>query len=147
MTSIDFHFNTPDRITHACRLSRKILKAGQAHPETPLVVFCSERERLDAFDDALWSLWPDEFIPHAHADLPEANEAPIVLLHEEVRLPSHTLLLNLDDAPPPFFARFVRLFEVVSMDDDDRAKARQRFTFYRDRGYPIQRFDLSKTPT
>jgi DNA polymerase-3 subunit chi len=147
MTSIDFHFNTPDRISYACRLSRKILKAGQAHPETPLVVFCSERERLDAFDDALWSLWPDEFIPHAHVDLPEAHEAPIILLHEEVRLPSHTLLLNLDDAPPPFFARFVRLFEVVSTDEEDRARARQRFTFYRDRGYPIQRFDLSKTPT
>jgi DNA polymerase-3 subunit chi len=147
MTSIDFHFNTPDRIAYACRLSRKILKAGQAHPETPLAVFCSNRERLDAFDDALWSLWPDEFIPHAHIALPEAQEAPIVLLDADVRLPSHALLLNLDDAPPPFFSRFSRLFEIVSTDEDDRARARERFTFYRDRGYPIQRFDLSKIST
>jgi DNA polymerase-3 subunit chi len=145
MTSIDFHFNTPDRLEYACRLSRKILNAGQAQVETPLVVFCSDRQRLDAFDDMLWSLWPEEFIPHAHISLPEASESPIVLIHEDVKLASHTLLLNLDDAPPAFFARFVRLFEIVSLEDGDRARARERFAFYRDRGYAINRFDLAKT--
>lgn len=144
MTSIDFHFNTPHRLEYACRLSRKILNAGQAHPEAPLVVFCSDRERLDAFDDMLWSLWPEEFLPHAHVELPEASESPIVLTHQDVKLASHTLLLNLDDEPPPFFARFVRLFEVVSSEDADRNKARARFAFYRDRGYLIHHYDLSK---
>lgn len=144
MTSIDFHFNTPNRLEYACRLSRKILSAGQAQVETPLVVFCSVRERLDSFDDMLWSLWPEEFIPHAHISAPEASESPIVLIDEDVKLASHTLLLNLDDAPPPFFARFVRLFEIVSTDDADRSRARERFAFYRDRGYAINNFDLSK---
>jgi DNA polymerase-3 subunit chi len=55
MTSIDFHFNTPNRLEYACRLTRKILNAGQAKVESPLVVFCSERSRLDHFDDLLWS--------------------------------------------------------------------------------------------
>ncbi len=144
MTSIDFHFNTPHRLEYACRLSRKILNAGQALPEAPLVVYCSDRKRLDEYDDLLWSLWPEEFLPHAHVELPEASESPIVLIHEDVKLASHTLLLNLDDEPPSFFARFVRLFEVVSTDDDDRQKARARFSFYRDRGYAINNYDLSK---
>ena len=144
MTSIDFHFNTPHRLEYACRLSRKILNAGQALPEAPLVVYCSDRKRLDEYDDLLWSLWPEEFLPHAHVELPEASESPIVLIHEDLKLASHTLLLNLDDEPPSFFARFVRLFEVVSTDDDDRQKARARFSFYRDRGYAINNYDLSK---
>ncbi len=144
MTSIDFHFNTPHRLEYACRLSRKILNAGQALPEAPLVVYCSDRKRLDEYDDLLWSLWPEEFLPHAHVELPEASESPIVLIHEDVKLASHTLLLNLDDEPPSFFARFVRLFEVVSTDDDDRQKARARFSFYRDRGYAINNYDLSR---
>lgn len=144
MTSIDFHFNTPNRLEYACRLARKILNAGQAQTETPLVVFCADRLRLDEFDDLLWSLWPEEFIPHAHVSLPEAQDSPILLADSDIKLASHTLLLNLDDAPPPFFARFVRLFEVVSTEDADRAKARERFGFYRDRGYAINNFDLSK---
>jgi DNA polymerase-3 subunit chi len=144
MTSIDFHFNTPHRLEYACRLSRKILNAGQALPEAPLVVYCSDRKRLDEYDDLLWSLWPEEFLPHAHSELPEASESPIVLIHEDVKLASHTLLLNLDDEPPSFFARFVRLFEVVSTDDHDRQKARARFSFYRDRGYAINNYDLSR---
>lgn len=144
MTSIDFHFNTPNRLEYACRLSRKILNAGQALPEAPLVVYCTDRHRLNEFDDLLWSLWPEEFLPHAHIELPEASESPIVLIHEDVKLTSHTLLLNLDDEPPSFFARFVRLFEVVSTEDNDRQQARARFSFYRDRGYAINNYDLSK---
>ncbi|CAM8626705.1 MAG: hypothetical protein RLZZ140_327 [Pseudomonadota bacterium] len=144
MTSIDFHFNTPNRLEYACRLARKILNAGQAQPETPLAVFCSHRPRLDEFDDLLWSLWPEEFIPHAHIELPEATESPIVLMHDEYKLTSHTLLLNLDDQPPAFFSRFLRLLEVVSTEEDDRKNARERFSFYRDRGYAINNYDLSK---
>jgi len=144
MTSIDFHFNTPNRLEYACRLSRKILNAGQAHPETPLVVFCANRARLDEFDDMLWGLWPEEFIPHAHIALPEAQESPIVLTDTDAPLISHTLLINLDDEPPSFFSRFVRLFEIVSNDDADKEKARARFGFYRDRGYAITTHDLSK---
>ena len=144
MTSIDFHFNTPNRLEYACRLTRKILNAGQAKVESPLVVFCSERPRLDQFDDLLWSLWPEEFIPHAHVALPEAQDSPILLTDEDIKLDVHSLLLNLDDAPPPFFARYTRLFEVVSTEDADRTKARERFSFYRDRGYAINNYDLAK---
>ena len=144
MTSIDFHFNTPNRLEYACRLTRKILNSGQATLESPLLVFCADRSRLDHFDDMLWSLWPDEFIPHAHVSLPEAHESPILLADQDIKLHQHTVLLNVEDAPPPFFTRFTRLLEVVSTEEDDRAKARERFGFYRDRGYAINNYDLSK---
>lgn len=145
MTSIDFHFNTPDRLEYACRLTRKIVNAGQANAAAPLVVFCQDEDRLQQFDDLLWQFSPTDFIPHVRATDPLAKDTPVLLTADDARLPVHHLLLNLDDAPPPFFSRYVRLLEVVSLLDDDKLKARERFTFYRDRGYAMTRHDLSKT--
>jgi len=145
MTSIDFHFNTPDRLEYACRLIRKIVNAGQANAAAPLVVFCQDEDRLQQFDDLLWQFSPTDFIPHVRATDPLAKDTSVLLTADDARLPVHHLLLNLDDAPPPFFSRYVRLLEVVSLLDDDKLKARERFTFYRDRGYAMTRHDLSKT--
>ena len=39
----------------------------------------------------------------------------------------------------------LKVIEIVSMDDHDRASARGRFKFYRDRGYDVRSHDLSKT--
>ena len=54
------------------------------------------------------------------------------------------MLLNLHCEWPPAFSRFQRLVEIVGRDDEDRAAARGRFRFYRDRGYEIVNHDLSK---
>ena len=55
------------------------------------------------------------------------------------------MLINLRAEQPPFFSRFQRLVEIVSLDEEDRSHARARFKFYRDRGYAIQSHDLSKS--
>ena len=36
-----------------------------------------------------------------------------------------------------------RLIEIVSLDEEDRRRARERYKFYRDRGYEIRTHDLS----
>lgn len=147
MTSIDFHFNTPDRLHYACRLVRKIINANQANVTQPLAVYCSQKKRLDQFDELLWSFSSTDFLPHVRADDPQAPQTPILLLSNEAPLLNHHLLLNLDDEPPAFFSRFIRLFEVVSDDAADKEKARARFMFYRDRGYVLNKYDLAKTPS
>ena len=144
MTSIDFHFNTPDRLQYACRLARKITQSGSVSPKKPLVVFCSNQSRLNQFDELLWAFSENDFIAHAPFENPAARKSPVVLLSQDEQLENHHLLLNLDDETPAFFSRFSRLFEVVSADEEDRAKARLRFSFYRDRGYPLTRHDLAQ---
>ena len=45
-----------------------------------------------------------------------------------------------------FFSRFQRLIEIVSADDaDDKQQARERFRYYRDRGYEIRTHDLARS--
>ena len=46
-------------------------------------------------------------------------------------------------APPPFFSRFERLAEIVSLDEADIASGRERWKFYKARGYEIRSFNLS----
>jgi DNA polymerase-3 subunit chi len=57
------------------------------------------------------------------------------MIHDEV-------LINLRDETPSMFSRFRRLIEIVSVEDADRAAARERFRFYRDRGYEIRTHQL-----
>jgi DNA polymerase-3 subunit chi len=54
------------------------------------------------------------------------------------------VLINLHDAPPPFFSRFERLAEVVGADEAGAAAARERFRFYRERGYELRTHNLSE---
>ena len=50
-------------------------------------------------------------------------------------------LVNLQSQYPPFFSRFRRLIEIVGLDEADRSAARERYRFYRDRGYEIKLLD------
>ena len=66
--------------------------------------------------------------------------------HDGANPPHDEVLINLRPEWPPFFSRFQRLIEIVSLDEEDRSQARARFKFYRDRGYEIKSHDLSKSP-
>ncbi len=53
-------------------------------------------------------------------------------------LPDHDqVLINLDPAVPPAFARFERLCEPLDPDPAVTAAGRERYRYYRDRGYPL----------
>ncbi|HYF58656.1 MAG TPA: DNA polymerase III subunit chi [Burkholderiaceae bacterium] len=138
MTRIDFHFNVPDKLGYGCRLVRKIYRTGQR-----VVVCCDDPARLAAFDQALWTFAPQDFVPHVMAGDPLADETPIVLAVSPDGLPWHDVLVNLGDATPEGFARFERLVEVVADDPADRDSGRARWRFYRDRGYPLDTHDAA----
>ena len=57
---------------------------------------------------------------------------------------THTdLLINLAAEVPTFFSRFERVAEVVDTDAARRNQARERFRFYRDRGYAVETHNMS----
>ncbi len=101
------------------------------------MVFCEDEARLRQFDDALWTFSPLEFIPHLMGSDPLAARTPVLLTSRVADLPHHEVLVNLGTALPQFFTRFERLVEVVGHEPEDRAQARQRYRYYKDRGYPL----------
>jgi DNA polymerase III subunit chi len=134
MTRIDFHTNVGDSLLYACRLTRKAYLAGQ-----PLVVL-AEPGRLAAFDERLWTFSPLDFVPHCMADSALAACTPVVLTTDLERAPHHQVLLNLGAAVPAQFARFERLVEIVGDGEDELVAGRERYRFYRDRGYVLNNY-------
>lgn len=138
MTRVDFHFNVADKLQYGCRLVRKIYRARH-----PVLVYCDDGARLAEFDRLLWTFSHHDFIPHVGAGDRLAGETPVLLAAEPIDTAFHDVLVNLGSATPPMFSRFERLIEVVAADEADREAARERWRFYRDRGYPMERHEAS----
>ena len=141
MTRVDFHSKVPDKLLYACRLVRKA-RAADMH----VVIFTRDRQQLDALDEALWTFSELDFLPHVTADDALAPQTPVILTDDaEATLPHHQILINLSGETPVHFARFERLFEVISTDEDDLAAGRERYRQYQQRGYPLPHFVAEKT--
>lgn len=138
MTEVAFHFNAPDKLAYACRLLRKA-QLGRAR-----VVVTADDDMLRRLDQQLWTFSALDFVPHCMLDSPAAvlQATPIVLAADPTQAPHHEVLVNLGDSVPEGFARFQRVIEVVSNDDEDRAGARGRWRHYAAQGFAIVRHDL-----
>ncbi|MGZ3236121.1 MAG: DNA polymerase III subunit chi [Burkholderiaceae bacterium] len=141
MTRIDFHSNVPDKIGYACRLVRKARAAN-----CQVVLLASDAQHAARLDAALWSFSELDFLPHVMADDALATSTPVILTDSDTAdLPHHQILINLTSSTPEHFARFERLFEVISSEDDDKLAGRERYRFYQQRGYPLTHFVADKT--
>lgn len=139
MTQIDFYTHVGNKLQIACKLAAKAHAQGLR-----VAVLCPDAATAQNVDRLLWSASPLAFVPHCQAADPLAARTPVVIDHEGVAPAHDEVLLNLRAEWPPVFSRFRRLIEIVSHDDEDRAHARARFKFYRDRGYDIRTHDLSR---
>jgi len=133
MTQVDFYTHVEDKLLFACQLTRKVY--GQ---KRPLVIYAADFAVASKIDNLLWSSPSVGFIPHCPAEHRLAAQTPVLIAREQHEFPHHDVLVNLHDQWPPFFSRFERLVEIVSTDEADQAGARERFRFYRDRGYEIR---------
>jgi DNA polymerase-3 subunit chi len=133
VTRIDFYTSVPDKLQTACRLASKVYGLGHK-----IVIFCPDVDVAQRIDRLLWNHPPTGFIPHCIAGNALAETTPIVIDFRGDATPHDEVLVNLTPRWPPLFARFERLVEIVSTDDEDLKLARERFKFYRDRGYEIR---------
>lgn len=132
MTRIDFHSKVGHKIHYACRLMRKARAAGCN------IVVLAGRGDLTALDDALWTFSEQDFLPHVRAGDALAAQTPIILTEDDgAELPHYQILINLSGTAPAHFARFERLIEIVSTDEADVAAGRERYSAYKQRGYPL----------
>ncbi|MFO1313797.1 MAG: DNA polymerase III subunit chi [Burkholderiales bacterium] len=136
MTTIDFYTRVGDRLAIAARI---VAKAHAAHGNVR--VLTPDAETTDALDRLLWIVPATGFLPHCRMDSPLAGETPVWIDHRLDHDGPAAVLVNLHAAPPPFFSRFERLAEVVGI--EDAAAGRERYKFYRERGYELRAHDMS----
>lgn len=139
MTRVDFYVvktaGAEARLNVAARLTEKAL--GRGHR---IFINCESNEQLMALDHYLWEFKATSFVPHEMAS--NNSDEQIVLGFEQSPESHSDVLINLALAPPPYFARFERVAEVVTQDEGSLAALRSAWRHYRDRGYPLQKHEL-----
>jgi DNA polymerase-3 subunit chi len=138
MTTIDFYTHCANRYEVASKL---IAKAWTQHASVRVL---TESEGATAeFDRFLWISPATGFLPHCRLASPLAGETPILVDHVLEHDGPAAVLVNLHSAPPPFFSRFERLVEIIGTGDEDAAAGRERWKFYKARGYEVRPHNLS----
>jgi len=138
MTTIDFYTHCSDRFDVASRL---VAKAWAQHGSVR--VLTGGEDATAELGRRLW-LWPATgFLPHCRLASPLAAETPILVDHVLEHEGPAAVLINLHPAPAPFFSRFERLAEIVGGGDADAAAGRERWKFYKARGYEVRSHDMS----
>lgn len=139
MTRIDFYFNVEDKFRQAAELAQAALKKQRR-----LFMLTSDADATLHLENTLWSHPPTAFMPHCRSDHPLAQETPIVIDWRDGEPQHDDILLNLTALRPAHFSRFKGLIELVGLGDDDRLAARERYRFYRDRGYDLHTHDQAE---
>jgi DNA polymerase-3 subunit chi len=138
VTSIRFYSNATNRLQTAAAWL-----AGAWREHKSIVVFAPERDVADQLDRLLWTQAATSFLPHCRVDSPLADETPILITDDPERTPQDQCLVNLSNEIPAGFARFDCVIEIISTDDPVRLPGRDRYRFYRERGYALENCNIA----
>ncbi len=138
MTRVDFYFNVLDKFQKVAELSEKALAKGRK-----MTIFTQNNAMSHEVQQRLWHYSPTSFLANTQVNEVDALYSPIVVDAFGDNLLQDDILLNLQPIQPLFFGRFRRLIELVGHEEADKAAARVRFRFYKDRGYNVSSTDAS----
>ena len=138
MTKVDFYTGSEDKLRTACQLSHKAMQNGMR-----VLLHVPDEDTANRLDQLLWHYPATAFMPHCHSHEADAASMPVVIGRDET-FPHSELLISLHDECLPFFSRFECVKEIVGPDADDASLGRERYVFYKDRGYELRHFDLRK---
>lgn len=139
MTKVDFYTGSIDRLRTACQLSHKAMQNGLR-----VLLHTPDEATTETLDKLLWHYPATAFIPHCRSHEDGAGKMPVVVGYQGDTFPHSEILISLHTACLPFFSRFDRLIEIVGEEAEEVRLGRERFGFYRDRGYEMRHFDLRK---
>ena len=138
MTRVEFYFNVADKLGKVAQLCERAVAKGRR-----LTVFTQDDAMSHVMQEKLWQHAPASFLPSAGPQDDASSYSPIILDAEGRHLIQDDILINLKAEPPPFFSRFRYLVEIVGDEEADKAAARLRYKFYRDRGYQVKSTDAA----
>jgi DNA polymerase III subunit chi len=139
MTQIEFYTGVTDPVVAAHRLALKVFAARK-----PLRIATSSDTITNELDRLLWEQPEDAFVPHVRLDSPLRAATSVVIDHANTHEGDAEVLISLCAQPPSFFARFERMIEIVGRDEASALAGRERWQFYKARGYALTHTDLSR---
>lgn len=138
MTRIEFFFNVPDKLAKVAELCEKEIAKGRK-----VTVHTQSDEMNTDLQNHLWQHSATSFLPSSKQQEVQSDWAPLIIDCLGDKLIQDDVLINLQLQHPSFFSRFRYLAELVGIDEADKAAARIRYRFYKDRGYEVSSIDTS----
>lgn len=139
MTQVDFYILDSDSDDARLRLACKIVdKATQL--ENHVFIHATSDDEARQIDELLWTFSQGSFIPHriVRGELTEPPLEPVLIgVNQQPGTGRWDVLINLAGDVPEFFSRYQRVAEVVDANAVRREQSRERYRFYRDRGYKL----------
>jgi len=141
MTEVDFYLLKDDsarsRAQFACRLADKAYRLGNR-----VFIHTESADQTHQLDDLLWTFQQNSFVPHGIYQNGQDNPPPVQLAHDAEPDAGSQVLINLAAEVPVFFSRFERVAELVNDNANVRVQGRKRYSFYKDRGYPLRTHEI-----
>lgn len=136
MTRIDFYFNVANKPQVVLALVQAALSKRRQ-----VTILAADALAAKQVSSDLWQTQAESFLPNVLANHSHAMQTPVLIDWDDKNLQQDDMLINLSTHEPNFFSRFTHLVELVGGDEQDKTRARQRYKFYRDRGYEIKNID------
>jgi DNA polymerase-3 subunit chi len=139
VTQVDFYILDSDSDDARLRLACKIVdKATQL--DNHVFIHATSDGEARQIDELLWTFSQGSFIPHriVRGELTESPLEPVLIgVNQQPGTGRWDVLINLAGDVPEFFSRYQRVAEVVDANATRREQSRERYRFYRDRGYRL----------
>ena len=137
MTRVDFYILQQDdergRPLLACRLADKAFRLGHK-----VYIHTDSESQTVQLDELLWTFSAGSFVPHAPFSEEALASHPVLIGHDAEPHSHIDVLVNLAAEVPLFFSRFDRVAEIIGGDAEQKHSGRERYRFYRDRGYALE---------
>lgn len=139
MTKVDFYIlGAGSSEQMACRLAEKAYGLGNR-----IYIHTETAQQAKHMNELLWTFRDGSFVPHEPYQAGSISESPVQVGYHESPETDCDVLINLASKVPLFFSRFLRVAELIGPNQDAKTQGRERFRFYRDRGYPLDTHDVS----
>lgn len=123
-----------------CKLTEKYFLGGER-----IYIACPDQASAEAVDERLFGFEADSFVPHNLQGEGPAGGAPVEIGWDSPQ-GRRTVMINLHPTLPPFALQSALIVELVPVDEQRKAAARERFKLYRAQGHQVETLDLASQP-
>jgi len=137
MTEIAFYTNVTDPVHLIQKLVQKAHKLYRR-----LHISVRDEDHLRAVAEGLYKASPTSFLGISATDSQEIHDLTSAIITYSSNCVHSDIIVNLTPQVPDNFSSFKRLIEIVCQNEENISTARNRYRWYKDRGYSIATYKL-----
>ena len=121
----DERHQQPAHFALACLLATRSYRQKQK-----CLVYCQDQKQAEQFDELLWQLPNDAFVPHTLAGEGTVGGAPVEICWQNPNQFNRSIRINLADNIPDFHQRFRQLIDFFPAKEQLKPLATERYNQY-----------------